>query len=29
LGIFAILFALIKHRPLPMGSFHPIYGPFD
>lgn len=29
LGIFAILFALIKHRPLPLGSFRPNYGPFD
>jgi hypothetical protein len=29
LGIFAILIALIQHRPLPLGSFRPRYGPFD
>ena len=28
LGIFAILMALIKHLPLPLGSFRPNYGPF-
>jgi hypothetical protein len=28
LGIFAILVALIKHQPLPFGSFRPSYGPF-
>jgi hypothetical protein len=28
LGIFAILVALIKHQPLPLGSFRPSYGPF-
>lgn len=28
-GIFAILIALIKNKPLPLGSFKPDYGPFD